>query len=105
MPRTFSGTTPHDLDDALAESDPAPFGVILHWIKPLVIRRHVLGPVARQGADKPVLISKVVAAVMQVHAVTMTRQGDITAMGIEARCCQHMRSVHRHACALWTVAA
>ncbi len=63
----------------------------------LVIRRHVLGPVARQGADKPVLVGEVVAAIMQVHAVAVARQGDIAAMGVQARRRQDMGAVHCHA--------
>lgn len=50
----------------LVEGDTAPFGIVLRRIGALVIRRHVLGPVARQSADKAVLASEVVAAVMQV---------------------------------------
>ena len=45
----------HDLGDTLAEGDAAPLGIVLRRIGALVIRRHVLGAVARQGADKPVL--------------------------------------------------
>jgi len=45
----------HDLGDADAEGDPAPCGIILRRIKPLIIRRHVLGAVARNGGDKAIL--------------------------------------------------
>ena len=34
---------------------------------------------------------------MQVHAVTMARQGDIAAVGVHARCRQNMGAIHRHA--------
>ncbi len=37
---------------------------------------------------------------MQVHAAAMPRQGDIAAMGIHARRCQHMGTVDRHALSL-----
>src|SRR3546814_1743225 len=37
----------HDLGDTGAESDAAPFGIALYRIGALVVRRHVLGPVAR----------------------------------------------------------
>ena len=87
----------HDLGHALAEGDPTPLGIALRRIGTLVVRGHVLGPVARQGADKPVLTGKIVAAIMQVHAVAVPRQGDIAAMGIHARRRQHMGAVHRHA--------
>ena len=66
-------------------------------LRRLVIRRHVLGPVVRQGADKPVLIGEVVAAIMQGRAVAMTGQGYIAAMGVHARRRQDVRAVHRHA--------
>ena len=87
----------HDLGHALAEGDPAPLGIALRRIGLLVIRRHVLGAVARQRADEPVPTGKIVAAIMQVHAVSMARQGDIAAMGVHARRRQHMGAVHRHA--------
>ena len=89
----------HDLDNPLhplAEADAAPLGITL-CRSPLVIRRHVLGPVARQGADKPVLAGEVIAAIMQVHAVAVARQGDIAAVGVHARRRQDMGAVHRHA--------
>ena len=86
-----------DLGHALAEGDPTPLGVALYRISTLVVRGHILCAIARQGADKPVLTGKIVAAIMQVHAVAMPRQGDIAAMGIHARRRQHMGAVHRHA--------
>ena len=87
----------HDLGHALAEGDPTPLGVALYRIGTLVVRRHILRAIARQGADKPVLIGKIVAAIMQLHAVAVPRQGDIAAMGIHARRRQHMGAVYRHA--------
>src|SRR6516162_1046386 len=45
----------HDLGHALAEADPTPLGVALYWIGTLVVRGHILGAIARQGADKSVL--------------------------------------------------
>ena len=87
----------HDLGHALAEGDPASLGIALRWIALFVIRRHVLGPVARQGTGEPVPIGKIVAAIMQVHAVAVPRQGDIAAMGVHAGRRQHMGAVHRHA--------
>ena len=61
----------HDLGHALAEGDPAPLGKALCRIGTLVVRGHVLRPVARQGADKPVLTDEIVAAIMQVDAVAV----------------------------------
>ena len=50
--------------------------------------------------SKPVLIGKIVAAIMQLHAVAVPRQGDIAAVGIHARRRQHMGAVYRHALSL-----
>lgn len=62
----------HDFRDAGAEGDAAPFGIVPRRVDLLfVIRRHVLGPVAGQGVDEFVLTGEVVAAIMQVHAVTV----------------------------------
>ena len=87
----------HDLGHALAEGDPTPLGIALCRIGTFVVRGHVLRAIARQGAGKPVLIGKIVAAIMQLHAVAVPRQGDIAAVGIHARRRQHMGAVHRHA--------
>ena len=76
---------------------PRPLGIALCRIGPFVVRRHVLGPVARQSADKPILTGKIVATIMQVHTVAIPRQGHIAAMGVHARCRQHMATVYRHA--------
>ena len=73
----------HDLGDTLAEGDPAPLGIVLRRIGAPVIRRHILGPVARQGADEPALVGEVVVTVMQIKTVAMARQGDIAAVGVE----------------------
>ena len=66
----------HDLLDnfgnALAEGDAAPLGIALDRIALLVIQSHVLRPVARQGAGEPVPIGKIVAAIMQLHAVAVS---------------------------------
>ncbi|SFW36635.1 hypothetical protein [Nitrosovibrio sp. Nv17] len=87
----------HDLGDTGAESDAAPFGIVLRRVDPLVIRRHVLRAVARKGVDEFVLTGEVVAAIMQVRAVPVARQGDIAAVSVHAGRCQHMGAVHRHA--------
>src|SRR3546814_4128480 len=81
----------------LAEADAAPFGKGALGIGLGVILRHILGPVARQGANKLTPILEVIAAIMERHAVTMTRQRDIGTVTIHARRRQHMRPVHRHA--------
>src|SRR3546814_9425512 len=62
-----------DLDsrDTLAEADAAPFGKGALGIGLGVILRHILGPVARQGANKLTPILEVIAAIMERHAVTM----------------------------------
>ena len=88
---------PHDLGNTRAEGDPALLGVLPRGIGPVVVRRHILGPVARQGADNPVLAGEIVMAVVQVHAVAVARQGDIAAVGVHARRRQDMRAVHGHA--------
>jgi hypothetical protein len=49
------GTTFAQLGITGAEGDAAPLGIAL---RRLVIRRHVLGPVARQGVDELVLMAK-----------------------------------------------
>ena len=87
----------HDLGDPLAERNAAPLGEVTGGIGALVIAGHVFGPVARQGAGKLVLTGEVVAAIMQVRAVAVTRQGDIAAMGVHARRRQNMGAVHGHA--------
>ena len=86
----------HDLGHALAERDPAPLGVALDGIGTVVIQGHVLRPVARHGTVEPIGIGKIVAAIMQVHAVAMPRQGDIAAVGVHAGRCQDMDPVDRH---------
>ena len=63
----------HDLGHALAEGDPTPLGVVLDRIGTVVIRGHVLGAVARQGTGEAVGIGKIVAALMQIHAVAVPR--------------------------------
>ena len=98
MPRSsLRHELPHDLSDARAEGNAAPFGVVTGRIEPLVVRRHILGPVARQGLREPVLASEVVAAVMQLHAVSVSRQSDIAAVGVQAWRRQNMGPVHGHA--------
>jgi len=60
-----------DLDNPfhpLAEGDAAPLGVVAGGF---VIRRHVLGPVARQGVDEFVLPGEVVMTIVQVHTVAV----------------------------------
>lgn len=83
----------HDFGDALAEIDSAPLGIILRR----VIRRHVLCPVARQGAGEPVLAGEIVAAIMQVQTQAVPRQRDIAGMGVHARRRKNMRAIHGHA--------
>ena len=96
MSRTFSGTT---LRTISATRSRKVIRAARHSFgpDPLVIRGHVLGAVARQGADKPILVSEVIAAIVQVHTVAVARQGDIAAVGVQARRRQHMGAVHRHA--------
>ena len=48
-----------------------PLAISMGWIALLVVRGHVLRPVARQCAGEPVLIGKIVAAIMKVHAVAV----------------------------------
>jgi hypothetical protein len=71
----------------------------------LVIARHVLAALAAQGADKFRLIGEVVAAIMQVHAVAVARQGDIgpwlSMPGVASTCARSTVMP----CALWIVAA
>src|SRR3546814_20745680 len=59
---------------------PAPIGEVtnLGVAVPIhrIIRRHILRPLARQGADKLALIGEVVAPVMELHPVTVSRQAD-----------------------------
>jgi hypothetical protein len=62
---------PCNLDDALAERDPAPLGELLFG---LVVARHVLAALAAERADEFRLIGEVVAAIMQGHAVAVARQ-------------------------------
>jgi len=65
-----SGTGMTDKSPATgAETDTAPLGIVPCRV---VVGRHVLGPVARQGADQPSLTGEVVAAIVQVHAVAVT---------------------------------
>jgi tRNA-binding protein len=97
MPRTLGRDLPDNFRDALVESDAAPFGIVSRRVKLFVIRGHVLGPVAREGAGEPVGIGEVVAAIMQVHPLAVPRQRNIATMGIHPRSCQHMGAVHRHA--------
>ena len=88
---------PDNFGDTLAEGNAAPLGITLRRVDLLVIRGHVLGPVARQGANQPILTSEVIAAVMQIHAVAVPRQCDIAGMGVHARGRQHIGAVQRHA--------
>lgn len=86
----------HYFNNASTESNPAPFGIGLCRFVVFVVRRHVLGPVSRQGVDEFVLAGEVVAAIMQLHPVAVPRQGDIAGVGVHARRRQHMGAVHRH---------
>src|SRR3546814_1920775 len=42
-----------------------------------IIRRHILRPLARQRADKPPIVGEVVAAIVELHALTVPRQRHI----------------------------
>ena len=63
----------HDVSHALAKGDPTALGVALRRITLLEIRGHVLGAISRQGAGEPVLTRKIVAAIMQLQAVAVSR--------------------------------
>ncbi|GAA3277557.1 hypothetical protein GCM10020258_59360 [Sphingomonas yabuuchiae] len=62
-----------------------------------IVTRHVLAPVARQGADELALIGEVVAAIMKLHAVAMPRQADIGAVAVHAGGGEDVRAIDRHA--------
>src|SRR3546814_2721967 len=67
---------------------PAPIGEVtnLGVAVPIhrIIRRHILRPLARQGADKLALIGEVGAPVMELQPVTVSRQADIRRMALHA---------------------
>ena len=72
----------HDLRNAGAGADAAPFGIVLYRVDLPVVGRYVLGPVPRQGVHQSVLTGEVVAPIMQAHSVAVPGQGDIAAVGL-----------------------
>lgn len=66
----------HDLGDTSTESDAAPLDIVLCRV---VVGRDVLGAITRQGVDELVTAGEVIAAIMEVYAVAVPRQGDMEA--------------------------
>ena len=63
----------------------------------LIVARHILGTLPRQDAGEFGAVGKVVPAVIELHTVAVARQGDIGRMAVQARRCQHMDPINRHA--------
>ena len=64
---------------------------------PGVVTGHVLAPVARQGADKLALVGEVVAAVMELRAVAVSRHANIGAVPVHAGGGENVGAIDRHA--------
>src|SRR5690606_31398775 len=75
----------NDFRDPFAEGDPAPLSErfperycrIARAVRPTIIARHILGPLARQGANELAPVGKVFTTIMKLHTITVARQGNI----------------------------
>src|SRR3546814_19848910 len=70
---------------------------ISDWSSDVCSSDLILRPLARQGADKLAPIGEVVAPVMELHPVTVSRQADISRMAVHAGVGEDVRPIHRHA--------
>src|SRR3546814_1099058 len=62
-----------------------------------IVGRHIIRPLARQRSDKPAIVAEVVAAVMELHAVSVPRRRHIGRMAVPTGGRPDMRAIDRHA--------
>src|SRR3546814_4269611 len=70
---------------------------ISDWSSDVCSSDLILRVLFRSGADKLALIGEVVAPVMELHPVTVSRQADISRMAVHAGGGEDVRPIDRHA--------
>src|SRR3546814_10055529 len=70
---------------------------ISDWSSDVCSSDLILRPLAPQRAGELAIIGKVIAAIMELHAVAVPRQRHIGRMTVHPRRRQHMRLIDRHA--------